>query len=928
MTQREAADRAGISVRALRDIEQGRVLKPHARSVRALTGLLREPRADVRVDVLGPLAVRRGADTVDVGPAMRRRLLGLLALRAGEAVPREEIVDVLWQERIPATYANLVHTHVARLRRLIGPELVRRAGSGYRLALRAEQCDLLEFRAAVEAGEHQRALALWRGPVLADAGSALAQHPAAVAAGRARITAVLALADRCAAEGRPQAALPALWSAAEAEPLHEGLNARIMLALAGSGQRAAALRVFGEMSARLADALGIAPGPELTDAHLRVLREEPSAAPPAQLPPDVVAFTGRADELALLDAHVGAPRVRPAVAVVSGPGGMGKSALAAHWAHRARHLFPDGQLHVDLRGHSDRPPRTAGDALTELLHALGVSPASVPADHDARAALLRSRLAERRVLLVVDDAISAEQVRPLIPAGPGCAVVITTRADLSALRVHDDALVLRLAALPEPESVRLLAALLGPVAGVATLDELARLCGRLPLALRIAAANVTLGAYDSVADYTRALRDGNRLHALSVGGDSTATVRAAFRLSYDALAPADARAFRLLSAAPGADFGLDSAAALLDLPAGDTARGLARLVGAHLLERRPGDRFHFHDLLRLFAAERAAEEDRREVRDAAWDRLLGHYLRAAHTATSRRFPTMLRICDAPAYPGPGPELPADWLETELGNLVAAAHHAAAHGPRAGAWVLTDILRAFLLRVYGVEALACLAATGLAAAEAEGDRLAIAAMRYSAGATTLLRPCELDVGEQHLAAAQRIFREQGATHGRAAALDVLGGIQLRAGRRDEALATLTAAYELCRRERFTVGQARVRCSLGLATAGTPESFAHLADALALAGLLRDQHIEAIALHNRAVAHRRRGDRVSAERDYRAALALRVGIDDAEGTGATLAELGDLLADEDPAAARAHWRRARAVLEGIGHPMAEQLRARLA
>lgn len=942
ITQQELAQRAGISVRALRDIEQGRVKQPHAQSLRRLTAVLGDRAGGeraVRISVLGPLLVHRAGEPVDPGPAMQRRLLGLLALQANEAVSREEIVDFLWGNRIPTTYPNLIHTYVARLRKLLDDDDGRlsRAGSGYRLTLTTEQCDLLEFLDATEGADedaYDRALALWRGPVLSDVDPGLAQHPAAVAAVRQRTTAVLAHADLAIRRGAHQQALRRLWEALQTDPLHEGVNARIMLALAASGQRVAALRLFKDVSTQLDESLGIAPGPELEGVYLRILRQESgqaeigSALVPAQLPPDPATFSGRGAHLRELDAQLSLTGGRAAVTVISGTAGVGKTSLAVHWAHRVRHRFGDGQLFFNLHGHSESAPRTAGDALNSFLQALGVPPAAIPLDVDTRGALLRSMLADRRVLLVLDNAVSAEQVRPLIPANPNCAVVVTSRNDLSGLRVRDDARVLRLDVLTHAEATDLLRTLVGGEPD--TVDELAGLCAHLPLALRIAAANVGLGAYESVADYTAALRDGNRLRELSVSGDSTSAVHAAFALSYAALEPRAARAFRLLGLVPGADIGLPAAATLLGVPVEEAAATLDQLVAAHLVQRRARERYHFHDLLRLFAAQRCVEEDDEGEREHAEQRLLLHYLHSAHHATSSRYPGMLRLCDIPSFVTAATAAPPpdDWLEVERANLSAMVQHTAEHGPRMGAWLLTDVLRGFLSRTYDVQTWGAMSLAGLAAAEAEDDQRAAAAMHYSAGAAAQYCLCDTGIAEEHLDRAQRMFRGLGATHGRAAALDSLGMVHHKAGRAEQAVQALTESLDLCRRERFAVGTARVLCDLGMVTAGTAVAFDHLAEALSLAGLLADRHIEGNALHNLGHAHWRMGRFDDAMREYRRALELREEIGDAEGRGTTLDAIGTLLhATGNPTTGRRYWYEALVTLEGIGHPVAEEIRARL-
>ncbi|HZN71663.1 MAG TPA: BTAD domain-containing putative transcriptional regulator, partial [Micromonosporaceae bacterium] len=396
LTQQGLAKLAGISVRALRDIENGRVRRPHQSVVRRLAtalgaaedpvlaaaaGIVRDT-VSARIAVLGPLAVHRGGLPVELASAMQRRLLGLLALRANETVSRDEVVDLLWDDGPPRTYLSALHSHAARLRRTLAPESASRTvlsvRGGYRLTVDASQLDSLRFleldtaaRASQAAGDSKSAAALlaealgqWRGPVLADGPAGLRNHPVAVALSRRRLAVASSLADIAMEMGVPEQATENLQVLAADEPLHEGLHAKLMLTLAAAGEQSRALAVFAAIQARLADELGVLPGPEIQQAHLLILRQEvPTvAAPaipaqatrpgvgwiaPAQLPLDVYGFSGRENELAALDALLAAGENQPTAVVISaimGTAGVGKTALAVHWAHRVRHRFPDGQL--------------------------------------------------------------------------------------------------------------------------------------------------------------------------------------------------------------------------------------------------------------------------------------------------------------------------------------------------------------------------------------------------------------------------------------------------------------------------------------------------------------------------------------------------------------------------------------------------------
>jgi DNA-binding SARP family transcriptional activator/DNA-binding XRE family transcriptional regulator len=379
LTQEELSLRAGVSVRAVRDIERGRVRRPRKDSVQRLAaavGLdpatLDAPPEPERLEIklLGPLTVYHGDAPVDAGPLQQRCVLALLGLRPNQTVDQEEIIDVLWGAHPPATSRNMVHAYVSRLRKLLRQDaaLITGGDGGYRLTVDGDQLDVLRFDELVAQAQaaadptaaqdlYAEALACWRGPVPADLPARLQQHPAAMALARRRVDAVLAYANLALAAGRHQRAVDQLEPLTAEEPLHEGAHALLMLALAGAGRRAAALDLFAEVRGRLVEELGLEPGPELRDAQARVLRGElPVAAvrpAPAQLPVDVVGFTGRADQLARLDDLLSTDAAGAVViTAIAGMAGVGKTALAVHWAHRVADRFADGQLYVNLQGHT------------------------------------------------------------------------------------------------------------------------------------------------------------------------------------------------------------------------------------------------------------------------------------------------------------------------------------------------------------------------------------------------------------------------------------------------------------------------------------------------------------------------------------------------------------------------------------------------
>ncbi|AXB44685.1 BTAD domain-containing putative transcriptional regulator [Amycolatopsis albispora] len=644
LTQRDLAERSGISLRAIRYLEQNRVERPRRDSLRRLAdaldlpgavaaawagGQFRLPPDQLSAGVLGPLTVARDGTPLELGPAKQRCLFALLALRAGEVVDRAEIIDALWGDRPPSSCLNLVHTYVSGLRKVLEPDggpfapALQSGYGGYRLEvadLDLNRFDGLARRArALRHAEPLRALELfaralreWRGPVLAGLPANLREHPAAVAVARRRLVTALDYADTALAAGEAAAVVDHLQPLAEEEPWHEGLSARLMLAMAASGQQGAALALFAGVRRRLADELGVEPGAELRAAHLRVVRGELAVSEPvpAQLPADVqdaVGFVGRTGELAQLD-HL-AP-----VTVLEGEAGVGKTALAVRWAHRVRARFPDGQLYANLR--EARPLEVLG----RFLRALGVPPDGVPGGIEEAASRYRARLATRAVLVLLDGLDTARDVdvRALLPGNPACVTLITSREPVAAI---DGARRMTLEGLDEADARLLLGGILGGervTCAPAAVGELVTLCARLPLALRIAAANLAAAPGSGVAAYNAAVRAHSGLRGSPTGRQA---VRAAAELSYARLDPRARRLFRLLSLLPGTDFPAEAAVALL----GDAGGGrvLTRLVTANLVREPVPSVFQFHDLLREYAAVRAMAEEGERALAAALSRWRG-----------------------------------------------------------------------------------------------------------------------------------------------------------------------------------------------------------------------------------------------------------------------------------------------------------------
>jgi tetratricopeptide (TPR) repeat protein len=524
----------------------------------------------------------------------------------------------------------------------------------------------------------------------------------------------------------------------------------------------------------------------------RVLNGDPLAGPgPAgrdQLPPDIGHFIGRTEVIGrLTDLLVsdGNGTALPIVTLV-GPPGVGKTALAVHVAHQLRDAFPDGRLLVDLRGYARRPPMTAGQALTQFLRTLGVPAEQVPLDVEEQSILFRAMLSGKRVLVVLDNAAGAEQVRALLPAHSGSAVLITSRNELRGLAVTHGARQVTLAVFGVTEARDLLGDLLGAgrvSAEPGAVSELAELCAYLPLALSIAAANAAAQSPGSIADYVTELAQGSRLTTLAVDEDDQAAVSTAFDLSYAALKPEARRLFRLLGVAPGPDFTAETAAVIADAGLAEAKELLRRLATGHLVQRRPAGRYQFHDLLRLYAAEQS-EEDERET---ALLKLLHWYLGTVHNAADILCPEIVRMADD-RPPGRGfadHNHALAWLRAERMNLIAAVRHAAEHGPLPLAWQLTDALRGyFWIQSDGTD-WQIAAKVALKAATTAGDERAQSAMQHSLG-TLYASISDHPRAVEHYEHALRIARRAGLPAAQAAALNNLGIVRQDQGELDHAV----------------------------------------------------------------------------------------------------------------------------------------------
>jgi DNA-binding SARP family transcriptional activator/DNA-binding transcriptional regulator YiaG len=809
LTQQQLADRAAVSVGLVRDLEQGRTTRPRGDTADALAHVLgldpslvsdavgwpgasghgppparagQVAAPGIRLGVLGSLTLWRDGVAADPGAGRQRAVLGLLAVCPGTALHRETIIDAVWGHRPPASAVPMVQTYVSRLRRLLGDDLLVSDGTSYRLAVTVGQLDALEFvmladraERAAAAGNHaaacrwyERALRLWRGEPLDDV-SAMRGHPAVTSLAQQRTVVTLDHAAAAAAAGRPEQVLPQLQALAAHDPLDERVHARLMLTLAACGQQAAALSVFEQVRKRLNDELGIIPGAELMDAHLRILRGElrfPAAAvadrvgmpglaehagdgngaadqaavqarwkapTPRQLPPGVAHFTGRARELAVLSSLADQAARGTGTVVISAIGGMagiGKTALAVHWAHQVAGRFPGGQLYANLRGLGlSGTPTAAAEVIRGFLDALGVPPGQIPAGLDAQAALYRSATAGRRLLIVLDHARDEQQVRPLLPSTPGCLVLVTSRHQLTGLSAAEGAHLLTLDVLTAAEARALLTARLGADRAAdhpGAVTEIAALCGHLPLALAVTAARAAAHPTFTMPALAGELRDARgRLTTLDTG-DPAVSVRAVFSWSYTQLAPGTARTFRLLGLHPGPSISVPAAASLAGIGPGRVGGHLAELARAHLVTEHSPGRYSLHDLLRAYAAEQAEAIDVEADRRAAVHRMLDHYLHSTDAASTLVYPARGPIARGAPQPEVTPETMTDeraalaWLSAEHRVILAVIPRAADAGFDAHARQLSEVLATYLDRrglwPDGADA----QRVSLAAAERRGD----------------------------------------------------------------------------------------------------------------------------------------------------------------------------------------------------------------
>jgi DNA-binding SARP family transcriptional activator len=795
--------------------------------------------------LLGAVEAHANGLRVGLGPRKQRLTFAVLALEANHPVTVERLVELNWPIERPRTAEHALRVSVSLLRSILGgidptqsQVALTAQGAGYVLRTDPQRIDAHRFRgllrqARTEPDDERRValldqgLSLWHGPALDGAAPPETQERLGSGLEESRLVAVEDRIDAGLRLGRHRQLLDELTELTRCHPFRERLTCQLMIALYRSGQTHTALEEARRARRRLVDKLGIDPSLELQRLEVAILRndpvllprpdrvlaaEPPAAAVPAQLPRSVSDFTGRAGQLRWLDEHLEDHAGGPVTIALTGAAGVGKTALALYWAHRARERFPDGQLYVDLRGFASMPPVRPEQALARLLRSLGVAAEQVPPDADEAAALYRTLLAEKRVLVLLDNAATPDQVRTLLPGAPACLALVTSRDRLSGLVALDGARELPLGVLDAAEARALLARILGADRIRQESDaaaELARLCDHLPLALRIAAINLSRQPERAVADAVTELAGSDRLGALQVDGDGQAAVRAAFDQSYAALDPADQRLFRLLGLSPCPDLTAQTSAVLAGAPAGPVQRALDRLERTHLILRTAPGRYGFHDLIRLYARDLATPEER----DDALSRLFGFYLRAADEAKHLLYPQALQLSGRPrpqAPPAPRavnrPEPPPlafgtpaaalGWLDAERSGLVAAITYAAAHGPREVAWRLADTLRGYLSLRRDPGDWQTVAEAARSAAVLDGDLSAQAATELSMAQACQSRGLHQQAFD-HYTLALRLARRAGWRECECAVLNNLGNVHWKLGRLREAADHYSKAIAISR-----------------------------------------------------------------------------------------------------------------------------------
>jgi len=933
----------------------------------------------VQFGLLGLLLVDDGQSTVDVSAPRLRVLLAALLMHAGRVMPADELVETLWDELPPSGASGTLRAYVMRLRRSLGPLAGIRVITrypGYLIEVAEDELDLLRFTALCQAGgtavDHGAwadaagvlgdALAMWRGPALMDVPSQILHRDEVPRLDQLRLQALEWRVDAILHLGGHARLVQEVQALAEEHPLRERFHAQLMLALYRSGRQAEALDAYRAARAVLVRELGAEPGPDLRRLHERILSGDPdlmtsgtqavadrAAVPvklvtvPRQLPPLTPYFVGRAAELNSLTSLLDQAS-KPGVVVISaigGAAGIGKTALAVCWAHRVADRFPDGQLYVNLRGFDPAGTLCSpAEALRSFLAALTVPTDRLPGSLDAQIGLYRSLMADKRMLIVLDNARDADQIRPLLPGSPTCAVVVTSRSQFTSMVAAEGAYPINLDLLSGAEASELLTRHLGAgwiAREPAAAAELTELCARLPLALSIAAARVATTPALSLAAIVRELRNSTqRLDALSAG-DATGSVREVFSWSYQHLPRQAADMFRLLGLHPGPDITVAAAASMAGFPARQAHRLLGQLVQMNLLTEHVPGRFAFHDLLRAYAAEQAGAYDRETERQEAIHRILDHYLHTGYDANRLMHPARVpRIELAPPRTGVVPEILAsseqalEWFTREHLVLLAVGALAAATGFDAHAWQIPWTMTDFLDRRGHWQDWIDSQRIALSAARRLGDHAAQGyAHRYIGRASIQLGAADEAIA--HLTRALEFSSQLGDPVGEGYAHIDLGRALEHQGQYREALVHSQLGLALHTGAGCRVGEAFALNAVGWLYAHLGKqklAIRHCRKALDLHDEVGDRFGAAVTWDSLGFSYHRLGDYPQAQACYREAARIYQDLGELYQEAATLIRLGEAcLADGRQHATRDAWQRAVSILNDMSHPEADIVRFRI-
>jgi DNA-binding SARP family transcriptional activator len=955
----------------------------------------------LRVGVLGPVRAWLADQELPPGPPRQQAVLGMLAMRANRVVSRDELVDAVWGQKAPASAEGGVHTYVAGLRRVLEPGRSRRGPSsvlasapgGYVLRLDAGQVDAIVFERGLTAGRRLRTAGDLTGAITAlDAalsewhGSAFAGVPGPFAsAERVRLAELRSAAAEERAEvrldlGRHEQAVPELASLVAEHPLRERMRGLLMVALYRCGRQAEALQAFHDARQVLAEELGIDPGPELSRTHQQILSLDPrleapgrgtpagpatAAAPPvpspaagtaasdpvpAQLPLEAPGFSGRHTELERMLRAIGDDTVpigdgavddTVQIIAITGTAGVGKTALANRFARQVAGRFPDGQLYVNLRGFDPSGSAlSAESALRFFLDALGVQPQRMPVDADGRAALFRSLLNGKRVLMVLDNARDPDQVRPLLPGSPGSLVLVTSRSQLTGLVVAEGATPLTLDVLTEEEAHELLGRRLGKdvvAAEPEAASELISLCARLPLALGVAAGRAATRPGFSLAALAAELRDTrNRLEMLDAG-DAATDVRAVLSWSYEQLSPSAARMFRLLGLHPGPDVSLAAAASLAGVTRSEAASALRELTRVHALAEHVPGRYAFHDLLRAYAVDQAETADSPADRTAAVRRSMDFYLHTAHAGALQSNSLRKALDLDPLAPGAVPEefsgrnQALAWFEAENPILVSLLNQAIASGDDRYAWQITWTLAPFYYRRGRWPECITIQRQALSAAQRLKDPVGLGHAHYELGRGLILTG-DFAEAESHLSTALDIFGRLGDRANEMTVHQGFGALFEHQGRYAQALVHAREAMRVVEEIGPESTLAGLENSVGwlYAHLGQCEkALVYCQRSLEFQREIGYRGGEADTLDSLGYTYSRMSDHQRAADCYRQATEIYREIGDRYHEAGSYLGLGDAQREAvGPAAARASWQQALDILESIPHEDAGQARDRLA